>query len=136
MAEPYLKRPVGRPTHELREWYYEFNYKARRWSKARRIILVVCVGQQMVAIAAQKPGVVTLSSGLIPQHNRSRPIDPRIEGVLRLVAGKYSQTDPKTGIYMATVARSMPQFGLLFMLTMIPMNLLSGGRTPGKACRN
>ena len=42
MAEPYLKRPVGRPTHELREWYYEFNYKARRWSKARRIILVVC----------------------------------------------------------------------------------------------
>ncbi|NLD15198.1 MAG: ABC-2 transporter permease [Gammaproteobacteria bacterium] len=34
------------------------------------------------------------------------------------------------GIYMATVARSMPQFGLLFMLTMIPMNLLSGGRTP------
>jgi ABC-2 type transport system permease protein len=34
------------------------------------------------------------------------------------------------GIYMATVARSMPQFGLLFMLTMMPMNLLSGGRTP------
>ena len=34
------------------------------------------------------------------------------------------------GIYMATVARSMPQFGLLFMLTMMPMSLLSGGRTP------
>lgn len=41
-AEPYLKRPVGRPTHELREWYHEFYYKARCWSKARRIILVVC----------------------------------------------------------------------------------------------
>ncbi|MDY0300743.1 MAG: ABC transporter permease [Trichlorobacter sp.] len=34
------------------------------------------------------------------------------------------------GIYMATVARSMPQFGLLLMLTLMPMNLLSGGRTP------
>ncbi len=34
------------------------------------------------------------------------------------------------GIYMATLSRSMPQFGLLLMLTLIPMNLLSGGRTP------
>lgn len=34
------------------------------------------------------------------------------------------------GIYMATVARSMPQFGLLLMLTIMPMNMLSGGRTP------
>ena len=34
------------------------------------------------------------------------------------------------GIYMATIARSMPQFGLLLMLTLMPMNMLSGGRTP------
>lgn len=34
------------------------------------------------------------------------------------------------GIYMATVARTMPQFGLLLMLTLLPMNMLSGGRTP------
>lgn len=34
------------------------------------------------------------------------------------------------GILLATVARSMPQFGLLFMLVMLPMNLLSGGETP------
>ena len=34
------------------------------------------------------------------------------------------------GIYMATLSRSMPQFGLLLILTLIPMNLLSGGRTP------
>lgn len=34
------------------------------------------------------------------------------------------------GIYMATIARSMPQFGLLLMLTMMPMNMLSGGQTP------
>jgi ABC-2 type transport system permease protein len=34
------------------------------------------------------------------------------------------------GIFLATVARSMPQFGLLFMLVALPMNLLSGGHTP------
>lgn len=34
------------------------------------------------------------------------------------------------GIFLATLARSMPQFGLLFMLVVLPMNLLSGGNTP------
>jgi len=34
------------------------------------------------------------------------------------------------GIYLATVARSMPQFGLLLMLVLLPLILLSGGATP------
>jgi ABC-2 type transport system permease protein len=34
------------------------------------------------------------------------------------------------GIFMATVARTMPQFGLLLILTLIPMQMLSGGVTP------
>jgi ABC-2 type transport system permease protein len=34
------------------------------------------------------------------------------------------------GIFMATLARSMPQFGLLMMLTLMPLQLLSGGTTP------
>lgn len=34
------------------------------------------------------------------------------------------------GIFMATLARSMPQFGLLLILTMIPLQMLSGGSTP------
>ena len=34
------------------------------------------------------------------------------------------------GIFMATVARSMPQFGLLMILVMMPLQLLSGGMTP------
>ena len=34
------------------------------------------------------------------------------------------------GIFMATVARSMPQFGLLMVLTLLPLQLLSGGTTP------
>jgi ABC-2 type transport system permease protein len=31
------------------------------------------------------------------------------------------------GIFMATLARNMPQFGLLVMLTMMPLQMLSGG---------
>ncbi|HEY7245136.1 MAG TPA: ABC transporter permease [Xanthobacteraceae bacterium] len=34
------------------------------------------------------------------------------------------------GIFLGTVARSMPQLGLLFMLVYIPMNMLSGSNTP------
>jgi ABC-2 type transport system permease protein len=34
------------------------------------------------------------------------------------------------GIYLGTLARSMPQLGLLFILIAVPMNLLSGGNTP------
>ena len=33
------------------------------------------------------------------------------------------------GIFLATLARSMPQFGLLLML-LLPLQLLSGGMTP------
>jgi ABC-2 type transport system permease protein len=34
------------------------------------------------------------------------------------------------GIYLATMSKSMPQFGLLMMLILIPMQMLSGGMTP------
>ena len=34
------------------------------------------------------------------------------------------------GIFLGTVARSMPQLGLLYMLVYLPMNMLSGGNTP------
>jgi ABC-2 type transport system permease protein len=34
------------------------------------------------------------------------------------------------GIFLATIARSMPQFAMLFMLVLMPMQMLSGGSTP------
>lgn len=34
------------------------------------------------------------------------------------------------GIFLGTVARSMPQFGLLLILVMLPLEMLSGGSTP------
>lgn len=34
------------------------------------------------------------------------------------------------GIFIATLARNMPQFGMLIILTIIPLQMLSGGATP------
>lgn len=34
------------------------------------------------------------------------------------------------GIFMATIARNMPQFGMLVVLVLLPLQMLSGGTTP------
>ena len=41
MADPYLTRPPGRPPKEPRVWCYELNYKAKSWTRSRRVVLVV-----------------------------------------------------------------------------------------------
>ena len=42
----------------------------------------------------------------------------------------YLAAATSLGILLATLARSMPQFGLLFILVVLPMVVLSGGNTP------
>jgi|CXWL01.1.fsa_nt_gi hypothetical protein len=41
MAQPYLTRPVGRPPDEPRTWTVETTYKAKEWSRERRVVLVI-----------------------------------------------------------------------------------------------
>lgn len=41
MAQPYLRRPVGRPPNEPRIWLHELQYRAKEWSRSRRVVLVV-----------------------------------------------------------------------------------------------
>jgi len=48
--------------------------------------------------------------------------------LLGAVAHLFATTS--MGIFLATFARSMPQFGLLVILTIVPLELLSGGSTP------
>jgi hypothetical protein len=36
-----LKRPVGRPSHEVRRYYASFRYQARSWNKPRRVVAKV-----------------------------------------------------------------------------------------------
>lgn len=45
-------------------------------------------------------------------------------------AGVHLFATTSLGIFLGTVARSMPQFGLLLMLVMMPLQMLSGGTTP------
>lgn len=56
-----------------------------------------------------------------------------IEGSLWLFLGVtalhlFSTTS--MGILLATIARSMPQFGMLMLLVLLPLEMLSGGSTP------
>ncbi len=56
-----------------------------------------------------------------------------IEGSLGLFfagAGLHLFATTSLGILMATIARSMPQFGLLLILVVLPLEMLSGGATP------
>lgn len=57
----------------------------------------------------------------------------RIEGSLLLFffgAVLHLFATTSLGIFMATLVRSMPQFGLLLMLVLLPLEMLSGGVTP------
>ncbi|RYG41788.1 ABC transporter permease [bacterium] len=45
-------------------------------------------------------------------------------------AALYLCATTSMGIFMATLSRSMPQFGLLLVLTLLPLQLLSGSVTP------
>ncbi|MBY0241485.1 MAG: ABC transporter permease, partial [Burkholderiaceae bacterium] len=47
-----------------------------------------------------------------------------------LVAALHLFATTSMGIFMATLARSMPQFGMLLVLVLLPLQLLSGGVTP------
>jgi ABC-2 type transport system permease protein len=56
-----------------------------------------------------------------------------IEGSLALFlagAAVHLFATTSMGVFLGTVARSMPQFGLLLILVLIPLEMLSGGTTP------
>jgi len=56
-----------------------------------------------------------------------------IEGSLALFlagAAVHLFATTSMGVFLGTIARSMPQFGLLMILVLIPLEMLSGGTTP------
>ncbi|MGE5638457.1 MAG: ABC transporter permease [Clostridia bacterium] len=71
----------------------------------------------------------TLSLALVVQGVLKVPIEG---SVALFIAGAALQCFATTsmGVFLATVARSMPQFGLLLMLVMMPLNILSGSVSP------
>ena len=79
-------------------------------------------------------GLVVLVAAMLSLNLVVRgALDVPIEGSLPLfMAGATLHLFATTsmGIFMATIARTMPQFALLMILTMMPLDLLSGGVTP------
>jgi ABC-2 type transport system permease protein len=72
---------------------------------------------------------VVLSLKIVVEHMLAVPIAGSIPLFMAGVA-LYLFFATAIGIFIGTVARSMPQLGLLFMLIALPMNVLSGGNTP------
>ena len=83
---------------------------------------VLAMGLVVLAAAAFSLEVVV--QGLL-----AVPIEGSI-GLFLAGAALHLFATTAMGIFLATIARSMPQFGLLMMLVMIPLELLSGATTP------
>lgn len=78
----------------------------------------------LVVLAATAVSLVVMVQGIL-----SVPI----EGSLALFfagAALHLFATTSMGILLGTVARSMPQFGLLLILFLLPLEMLSGGMTP------
>ena len=60
-------------------------------------------------------------------------LDVPVEGSVPLFfagAALHLFATTSMGVFMATIARNMPQFGMLMVLTILPLQMLSGGATP------
>jgi DDE family transposase len=80
-----LKRPVGRPPHEVRRYYASFSYQAQSWKKPRRVVAKVewHPGElyPRVGFIVIKPSAAGRARGGILQPARHcRAVDQRREG--------------------------------------------------------
>jgi ABC-2 type transport system permease protein len=74
-------------------------------------------------------GAVWLSLVFVVERLLAIPIEGSIPLFMCGVA-IYLFFATSIGIFLATIARTMPQLGLLYLLIAVPLNLLSGGNTP------
>ena len=74
-------------------------------------------------------GAVWLSLIFVVERLLAIPIEGSIPLFMCGVA-LYLFFATSIGIFLATIARTMPQLGLLYLLVAVPLNLLSGGNTP------
>jgi ABC-2 type transport system permease protein len=88
------------------------------------IAMAKVLGNALVILVA-----VGLSLWLIVQHLLGVPIAGSVPLFMVGVA-LYLFFATSVGIFLATIARTMPQLGLLFILVAVPLNILSGANTP------
>ena len=97
------------------------------------LVMPVKPAEVMLAKVWSTGLVVFLGTAFSLQYIVQGLLKVPIEGSVPLflaVAALHLFVASSLGILMATVARSMPQFGLLTILILLPMQMLSGGVTP------
>ncbi len=97
------------------------------------LVMPVTPGEIMLSKIWSMGLVVLLATAFSLYFVVQRALNVPIEGSVALfltIATLHLFATTSMGIFMATVARSMPQFGLLIMLILLPMQMLSGGMTP------
>jgi ABC-2 type transport system permease protein len=88
------------------------------------IAMAKILGNALVIVVA-----VGLSLSLVVRHLLGIPVAGSVPLFMCGVA-IYLFFATSVGIFLATIARTMPQLGLLYMLVAIPLNILSGANTP------
>jgi len=97
------------------------------------LVMPVTPGEIMLGKIWSMGLVVLLASVFSLQFIVQGVLEVPIEGSVALFIALtvlYLFSTTSMGIFMATLARSMPQFGLLMMLVLLPMLMLSGSVTP------
>ncbi len=97
------------------------------------LVMPVTPGEIMFSKVWSMGLVVLLATTLSLRFVVQELLEVPIEGSIPLFlagAALHLFATTSMGIFMATLARSMPQFGLLVILVLIPLQLLSGGVTP------
>lgn len=85
---------------------------AKIWANAA--VVLVAAGFSLTFVLQDFLGVVIAGS----------------KSLMLLATALFLFTATALGVFLATIARSMAQFALLVMLTILPMLMLSGGETP------
>jgi ABC-2 type transport system permease protein len=97
------------------------------------LVMPVTPTEIMVAKVWSMGLVVLASAGLSLTFVVRGLLQVPIEGSVALFlagAALHLFATTSMGIFMATLARSMPQFGMLLVLVLLPLQMLSGGTTP------
>nr|WP_108661992.1 ABC transporter permease [Acuticoccus kandeliae] len=81
------------------------------------------------AMALVVLAAAALSIALVIERWLAVPIEGSI-GLFLAGTALHLFATTSMGIFLATLARSMPQFGLLIIITLLPLEMLSGGMTP------
>ncbi|MBB5984694.1 ABC transporter permease [Sphingobium lignivorans] len=108
--------------------------REREHGTVEHLLVMPVTPFEIMAAKVWSMGLVVLvatwfSLSIIVRGAMQVPIEGSV-GLFLLGAAAHLFATTSMGIFLGTFARSMPQFGLLVILTIVPLELLSGGSTP------